>query len=71
MTVLTSTAGQKGLPRYFSQAFATISKMGRGLVLRTQTSPLQIRTMLTNEPPIYIVSPGRTFRAEGKSPAPP
>ena len=30
MTVLTSTAGQKGLPRYFSQAFATISKMGRG-----------------------------------------
>jgi cyclopropane-fatty-acyl-phospholipid synthase len=30
MTVLTSTAGQKRLPRYFKQAFATISKMGRG-----------------------------------------
>ena len=30
MDVLTSIAGQKGLPRYFSQAFATISKMGRG-----------------------------------------
>ncbi len=30
MTVLTSTAGQKGLPRYFGQAFATISQMQRG-----------------------------------------
>ncbi len=30
MTVLTSTAGQKGLPRYFGPAFATISQMQRG-----------------------------------------
>ncbi len=35
-----------------------------GIVLRTQTSPVQIRTMLTSEPPIYIISPGRTFRAD-------
>ncbi len=35
-----------------------------GIVLRTQTSPVQIRTMLTCEPPIYIISPGRTFRAD-------
>jgi len=41
-----------------------IEPLSAGLVLRTQTSPLQIRTMLTNEPPIYIVSPGRTFRAD-------
>ena len=34
------------------------------MVLRTQTSPVQIRTMLTQEPPIYIISPGRTFRAD-------
>ena len=41
-----------------------VELLSAGLVLRTQTSPLQIRTMLTNEPPIYIVSPGRTFRAD-------
>ncbi len=35
-----------------------------GIVLRTQTSPVQIRTMLTSEPPIYIISPGRTFRSD-------
>lgn len=32
------------------------------LVLRTQTSPVQIRTMKKSEPPIKIVSPGRCFR---------
>ena len=30
-----------------------------GLVLRTQTSPVQIRTMLEQEPPIYVVAPGQ------------
>ena len=35
-----------------------------GLVLRTQTSPVQIRTMLRREPPIYAVSPGRVFRTD-------
>ena len=36
---------------------------GRTL-LRTHTSPVQIRTMLTQEPPIYIVAPGRVFRRD-------
>ncbi|MEO7447095.1 MAG: phenylalanine--tRNA ligase subunit alpha [Humibacillus sp.] len=35
-----------------------------GLVLRTQTSPVQIRTMLEQEPPIYIVAPGKVFRTD-------
>lgn len=35
-----------------------------GIVLRTHTSPVQIRTMLTSEPPIYVICPGRTFRAD-------
>ncbi len=30
-----------------------------GVVLRTQTSPVQIRTMLRTDPPVYAVSPGR------------
>ena len=35
-----------------------------GLVLRTHTSPVQIRTMLTQEPPIYVICPGRVFRTD-------
>ncbi|GAA3830964.1 phenylalanine--tRNA ligase subunit alpha [Nocardioides panacisoli] len=37
---------------------------GTGVVLRTQTSPVQARTMLTQQPPIYIVAPGRVFRTD-------
>jgi phenylalanyl-tRNA synthetase alpha chain len=33
-----------------------------GMVLRTQTSPVQIRSMLTRPVPLYVVSPGRTYR---------
>ncbi|WP_343564262.1 phenylalanine--tRNA ligase subunit alpha [Kiloniella sp. b19] len=33
-------------------------------VLRTHTSPVQIRTMQNAEPPIRIIAPGRTFRAD-------
>lgn len=33
-----------------------------GLVLRTHTSPVQIRTMLARKPPIYVICPGRVFR---------
>ncbi len=34
------------------------------LVLRTHTSPVQIRTMQKAEPPIRIIVPGRTFRCD-------
>lgn len=34
------------------------------LVLRTQTSPVQIRSLLTRELPLYVVSPGKTFRKD-------
>jgi phenylalanyl-tRNA synthetase alpha chain len=37
---------------------------GSRLVLRTHTSPVQIRTMLAQTPPIRIIVPGRTFRAD-------
>jgi phenylalanyl-tRNA synthetase alpha chain len=35
-----------------------------GLVLRTHTSPVQIRTMLARKPPIRVICPGRVFRAD-------
>ena len=36
----------------------------RDLLLRTHTSPVQIRTMEQQEPPLRIVSPGRVFRRD-------
>ncbi len=35
-----------------------------GMVLRTHTSPVQARTMLTRKPPIYVICPGRVFRTD-------
>ncbi len=35
-----------------------------GLVLRTQTSPVQIRAMLLRQPPIYMICPGKVFRTD-------
>ncbi len=35
-----------------------------GLVLRTHTSPVQARSMLTRKPPIYVVCPGRVYRTD-------
>ncbi len=37
---------------------------GSGMVLRTHTSPVQIRSMLDREPPIYVVCPGRVYRSD-------
>lgn len=37
---------------------------GKPLVLRTHTSPVQIRTLRTTEPPVRIIVPGRTFRCD-------
>ena len=34
------------------------------LLLRTHTSPMQIRTMEAGQPPVYVVVPGRVFRNE-------
>jgi phenylalanyl-tRNA synthetase alpha chain len=35
-----------------------------GLVLRTHTSPVQARVMLTSQPPIYVICPGKVFRTD-------
>ncbi|WP_417465959.1 phenylalanine--tRNA ligase subunit alpha [Kordiimonas sp.] len=37
---------------------------GERKVLRTHTSPVQVRTMLSKEPPIRIIAPGRTYRSD-------
>ena len=37
---------------------------GAPLLLRTHTSPVQIRTMLAGKPPFRIIAPGRTYRRD-------
>jgi phenylalanyl-tRNA synthetase alpha chain len=37
---------------------------GSRLLLRTHTSPVQVRTMLAQKPPIRVVCPGRTYRID-------
>ena len=45
---------------YFPQTAANGSRM----LLRTHTSPVQIRTMMTQAPPIRIIAPGRVYRSD-------
>jgi phenylalanyl-tRNA synthetase alpha chain len=37
---------------------------GEHMLLRTHTSPVQIRAMLERKPPIYVIAPGRTYRSD-------
>ncbi len=37
---------------------------GSRLLLRTHTSPVQVRTMLAKKPPIRVIIPGRTYRSD-------
>jgi phenylalanyl-tRNA synthetase alpha chain len=37
---------------------------GKKMLLRTHTSPVQIRTMTSQEPPIRIIAPGRVYRSD-------
>mgnify|MGYP002531579833 CR=1 FL=1 len=39
-------------------------KGARELLLRTQTSPVQVRTLMKTKPPIKVISPGRCFRCD-------
>ena len=48
--------------RYESDTLYTKEDLSQ--LLRTQTSTVQIRYMENNEPPVYIVAPGRVFRSD-------
>jgi phenylalanyl-tRNA synthetase alpha chain len=41
-----------------------MAREGQKMVLRTHTSPVQIRTMTSQEPPIRIIAPGRVYRSD-------
>jgi phenylalanyl-tRNA synthetase alpha chain len=44
--------------------FDTLDKDGHKMLLRTHTSPVQIRTMTSQAPPIRIIAPGRVYRSD-------
>jgi phenylalanyl-tRNA synthetase alpha chain len=44
--------------------FERIDAEGRPMLLRTHTSPVQIRTMMAQKPPIRIIAPGRVYRSD-------
>jgi len=48
----------------FYIAAAQSGSAASGQVLRTHTSPVQARTMLTRTPPIYVICPGRVYRTD-------
>ncbi|MDP9398554.1 MAG: phenylalanine--tRNA ligase subunit alpha, partial [Actinomycetota bacterium] len=41
-----------------------VAPEGSGVVLRTHTSPVQARSLLTRPLPVYVVCPGRTYRTD-------
>ncbi|MGD2133325.1 MAG: phenylalanine--tRNA ligase subunit alpha [Maricaulaceae bacterium] len=44
--------------------FMKAEKDGAPMVLRTHTSPVQVRTMMSQKPPIRVIVPGRTYRCD-------
>jgi phenylalanyl-tRNA synthetase alpha chain len=53
--------------REMQDTFYVNNPNGEDNVLRTHTSPVQVRTMLKSTPPIKIIVPGRTYRSDSDS----
>jgi len=53
--------------REMQDTFYIDNSSGEDNVLRTHTSPVQVRTMLKSKPPIKIIVPGRTYRSDSDS----
>jgi len=53
--------------REMQDTFYVNNPNGEDNVLRTHTSPVQVRTMLKSKPPIKIIVPGRTYRSDSDS----
>ena len=51
-------------PHHPSQDRTDTFWFGEDCLLRTQTSPVQVRTMMANKPPIRVICPGRTYRRD-------
>lgn len=59
-----STAGGGQSPPSDGAGLASAAGRAARMLLRTHTSPVQIRTMLKDKPPIRIIAPGRVYRSD-------
>ncbi|WP_316669544.1 phenylalanine--tRNA ligase subunit alpha [uncultured Propionibacterium sp.] len=51
-------------PARFMSDTLFVDPPGDHKIMRTQTSPVQVRTLLERDLPVYVVSPGKVFRAD-------
>ena len=51
-------------PNHPARDFSDTFYISEHILLRTQTSPVQIRTLMHQQPPIKVISPGRCFRCD-------
>jgi phenylalanyl-tRNA synthetase alpha chain len=49
---------------YVASTAGSSREEGEELLLRTHTSPMQVRAMETHPPPLYVVIPGRVYRPD-------
>ncbi|MFH8795229.1 phenylalanine--tRNA ligase subunit alpha [Streptomyces sp. NPDC017941] len=49
---------------FFVRGGAAADGEDSGVVLRTHTSPVQIRSLIDREPPVYVICPGRVYRTD-------
>ena len=66
LLVATGDPGQvhRVTPSGSGSIFFQPDETGARKLLRTHTSPVQVRTMLTQKPPIRVICPGRTYRCD-------
>ena len=63
-TVFNNFDALNAAPNHPSRDMTDTFYITENTLLRTQTSPVQVRTLLAHKPPIKVLSPGRCFRAD-------
>jgi phenylalanyl-tRNA synthetase alpha chain len=63
-TVFNNFDALNAAPNHPSRDLTDTFYITEDTLLRTQTSPVQVRTLMSSEPPIKVISPGRCFRAD-------
>jgi phenylalanyl-tRNA synthetase alpha chain len=63
-TVFNNFDALNAAPNHPSRDMTDTFYIGADTLLRTQTSPVQVRTLMRQAPPIRVISPGRCFRRD-------
>jgi phenylalanyl-tRNA synthetase alpha chain len=63
-TVFNNFDALNAAPNHPSRDLSDTFYITKDTLLRTQTSPVQVRTLISSVPPIKVISPGRCFRAD-------